>query len=78
MQKKRKGRVLKVFEVKNQSFVCVYGPGVYKRDSRRRDLFYASVSEKSVHFGRRGKPFDTMLQMVSYNAIGEVACHHLA
>lgn len=60
----RKEKISEENEVEDQTLLCTKIRGVYNRDSRRKDLFYASVLEMGTHFWRKGATWDTMPQTV--------------
>lgn len=55
------------FETKIQALMYMESPGVYNRGFYRRDLFHASVSEKTIHFWTEGLTWKISPEMLDYN-----------
>lgn len=61
-----------LFTIEPQPLTYVRTPGMYSSNPRHKRLQHMSVSDMAVHFWREGKPTSQMLNMVNYQAGGEV------
>lgn len=70
-------RLLHFFEIGNPALIYTECWVLYDRDSRRRDLWHASVSVPAIHFSKRDLTWDRSLLIVDYNVRRETPSHHL-
>lgn len=71
-----KERLLLVFENESQDSTYTKSFGVCSRDSRRIDLFYASMSDIAIHFQRKLLERKSSLEMAGYSVGAETAFQH--
>lgn len=72
-----KKRLLHGFDIEDQAFMYTNSPRTYKRDSCRRDLFHAFLSERAVQFWRKDLTLESSLETVDYSVRGETLSKHL-
>lgn len=72
----REKKVSQVFEVEDQAHLYTKCSRVYNLDPGPGDLFYASVMEMKIHFWKKKKTWDKVLQMADYNDTGGTAYQH--
>lgn len=62
--------------MKDQTLIFTKSPGVCNRDSRRRNIFHASVLETPIHFWRAGLTWESSLELVLYIVRREIPFQH--